>query len=879
LLGWAIPNVIRREGLLGDLQEEYEIRREDARGRAARWYWSSSLRLSARFGWDRLRGKTTSGNSRKPNPAPRHGDPIMYQVLQDLRFALRTLVKSPGFTAVAILTLAIGIGANTAMFSTLNAMLLQPLPFEEPERLVIAQTTFSGRQNWTSSAPDFVDYRDQNDVLESFSAMSGFSFTATVTGREEPERIETQWVSWDFFLTLGADPVIGRHFSPSEESLDAENVTIVSNSYWRTSLGADPAAIGSSLLFDGVPHTIIGVLPAGFRFLFPVDAYRPFQPGGNYASGRQYHNWTPIGRLKADVTLEQAQNQFNVIAANLEAAYPDTNEDKGMLLLGLQEALVQDYRGSLWMLMAAVGLVLLVACGNVANLLLARGTKRQSELAVRSALGAARSRLLRQLLTESLVIAVLAGVVGIILALWMQSLLLQALPLDQLGISELGLSVPTLLFALAASVVTSLIFGTIPALRAAPRNLSDHLKAGARSGDLRSGMRLRSGLVILQVAVSVVLLIGSGLLIRSFANLITQDPGFDTGNLLTAEIRLPSDEYPVEQRPLFFRQLEANLRGLPGVTDVALISQLPIRDPGNNIYVRDPRQPMVSVADMQTAYVRTIMPGYFEAMGIPLVAGRGIEATDTAEAPMVMVINETMAESLFPGENPIGLDVVIHSDDPVSFQVVGLVGDVRMGSLASDPRSGMYLSYYANRQTTMRIALRTDADPAALAPAVRSTVRQLDPNLPVADLETMESIIAGSSTVSTSRMVTASLGLFAGVALLLATVGLYGVLAHYVSQRSHEIGVRVALGAQGANVLKMILTRGLVLVGFGLILGIAAAIGGVRFLEQQLYGIEQTDPITFLTVSAFFVVVATIACLLPAWRATRVDPIIALQAE
>jgi len=803
----------------------------------------------------------------------------MLQILQDLRFALRTLIKSPGFTAVAILTLAIGIGANTAMFSTLNAVLLQPLPFDEPDRLVLAKTTFSGNENWTSSGPDFVDFRDQNDVLESFSAMSGFPFTITVTGREEPDRIETQWVSWDFFRTLRVTPFMGRHFSPDEEALDAPDVAIISYSYWQAKLGADPEVIGSTLILDSTPHTIVGVLPAGFQIFFPIDAYRTFRPGGNFAGGRQYHNWVPIGRLQSEVTLRQAQNQFDIIAANLEAAYPDTNENKGMLLQGLQEGMVGDYRGRLWMLMGAVSLVLLIACGNVANLLLAKGTSRQSELAVRSAMGAGRARLVRQLLTESLVIALLSGIVGVTLALWLQYLILQAMPLDALGISGLGLSTPTLLFALGASVLTSLVFGAIPAIRIAPKNLADQLKAGSRSGDLRSGMRLRSGLVVLQVALSVVLLIGSGLLIRSFATLVAQDPGFDTRNLLTTEIRLPAEEYPAEQRPLFFNQLADNLRSLPGVTGVGLISQLPIRDPGNNIYVYDPRNPRVSPADMQTSFVRTILPGYFETMGIPLRAGRGLDKTDTAEAPMVMVINETMAASLFPDENPIGLEVVIDADEATTFQVVGLVGDVRMGALASDPRSAMYLSYYANSNNRMRIALRTEGDPAVLAPAVRATVNQLDPNIPVTEFETMESIIANSDTVSSSRMVTSSLGLFAGVALLLATVGIYGVLAHYVSQRSREIGVRLALGAQGSNVLKMVLGRGMILVGIGLVLGIAGALAGVRFLEQQLYGIGQTDPLTFVSVSVFFIIVATIACLLPAWRATRVDPIIALQAE
>ena len=801
----------------------------------------------------------------------------MSALVQDLRFAVRTLVKSAGFTAIAVLTLAVGIGATTAMFGTLNTVLVKPLPYAEPERLLLGRTTFGGRPNFTTSAPDFVDYRDQNDTLASFSCMAGFPMSATVTGSQEPERVETQWVSWDLFRTLGIDPVLGRHFVPDEEELGSPQVAMVSHEFWQRRMSSDVEAPGKVIIVDGTPYTVVGVMPREFHFVFDTEIWTPFRLGGPYAGGRQYHNWTPVGRLADGVTVEQAQQNFDAISARLQAEYPETNDDKAMLLTPLHETLVEGFRPGLLMLMAAVSLLLLIACGNVANLLLARGTARRTELAVRAALGAGRSRLVRQMLTESLVIAAIAGLLGVVLALWIERGVMAVLPLDVLAITELGISAPMLLFAVAASVVTSLLFGTVPALRTAPSNLGDDLKAGARGGERASSSRLRSGLVVVQVGLSVLLLVGAGLLIHSFARLTAVDPGFEPEDLLTAELQLPEQEYPAERRVQFFEQLVERIDGLPGVSDVGMISQLPIRDPGNNIYVHDARQPPDTPADADTAYIRIVLPGYFEAMGIPLLAGRDVRRDDTRDATPILVVNESFAETFFPDENPIGQQVVVNHEYTV--EIVGVVGDVLIGGLAADRFPAMYGSYYRQPATTMRLAVRSAGEPLSLVPMLREAVGELDREIPLAEADTMEAVIADSYTITQSRATTGALTLFAGIALLLATVGLYGVLAYSVSQRNHEIGVRMALGARGGDVLGMVVRQGMALVAIGLVLGLGAAIAAARTIEEQLFGIGTTDPLTYAAVCAVFVAVAAAACLAPAWRATHVDPLVALQAE
>lgn len=525
-----------------------------------------------------------------------------------------------------------------------------------------------------------------------------------------------------------------------------------------------------------------------------------------------------------------------------------------------------------------VSLVLLISCGNVASLLLARGSARRSELAVRTALGASRARLVCQLLTESVVLAIAAGLLGIMLAIWFRRVVLELLPLGYLGISELNISASTLAFALAVSLATGLLFGIVPALRGGRADVAQDLKAGARTLDTGARTRFRSGLVVVQVALSVVLLISSGLLIRSFARLRGVDPGFNTGSLLTAEIRLPATEYAKpDRRVQFYTRLVEDVQSIPGVAAVGIINQLPIRDPGNNTYIYAADNPPADPEDRKLAFNRVVLPGYFEAMGIPLPAGRDIEETDKDGAPMVLVINDTMGKTLFPGQDPLGRRVVVDLGGNVTAEVVGVVGDVRMSGLGADPRMAWYASYRQRPLTAMRIAVRTQGDPASVAGALRKAVWNLDRNIPVAELATMKSLI--SKSLAGSRIITILLTVFASVALFLAAMGLYRLLAYYVAQRRREIGVPIAFGARAGDILKLVLSRAMALVAIGLVLGVAGAFGATRLIENLLFNVKPSDPATFVAVSLFFGLIALSACLIPAWRAIRVDPIIALQAE
>jgi putative ABC transport system permease protein len=794
---------------------------------------------------------------------------------QDIRYGARALLRAPGFTVVVVLILAVGIGANVTMFSIMEMVMIRPLPYAEPERLVLARATFDGFVNQTASAPDYWDYRDFSTSFEHFAAFWGFTRSHTITGGDRPERVSGIIASIDLFPALGVDPTLGRQFLPAEAAANGPPVVIISHRYWIRRYGGSSDAIGSTLVLDGEPYEIVGVMPAGFSFRFnDVDVWRPMRPDSDFIGARRFHNWTMLGRLEPGVSIEQAQAEVDVISAQLEAEYPDSNRGKGLLLTPLQEALVEGYRQNLLLVMGAVALVLLIACGNVAGLLLARGSTRRSELSVRSALGASGARLARLLVTESLVMALAGGVLGTMLAVWLQGAFLQLLSVRP-GVGVAGL--PVLLFALAISLVTGLLFGVMPAIRAARDDLWADLRAGVRTTDA-GGTRFRSGLVVAQVAVSVVLLVGAGLLVRSFERVTGIDPGFETHNLLTAEIRLPGSDYAeAERRVQFYSGLVENVRAIPGVEDVALASQLPFRDPGNNIYVWAADNPPLDPADVLSAFTRTVYPGYFEAMEIPLLAGRGIAETDASGAPLVMVISQAMADTLFPGQDPIGGQVVVDVGGEVTLEVVGVVGNIKMGSLLGSRLMAFYVSYRQQPMLTMRVAVRTAVRPETVTGALREAVWSLDRNIPVADVATMDGLV--SRTLATRRVRTVALIVFSGVAVLLATVGLYGVLAYYVSRRFHEIGVRVALGAAGSDIVELVLKRGVVLVASGLVLGLLGAWGVTRLIEELLYQVEPTDPLTFVLVSVFFALVAVVACLLPAWRALRVDPLIALQAE
>jgi putative ABC transport system permease protein len=793
---------------------------------------------------------------------------------------LRALKRQPGFVTAALLTLALGIGANVAMFSVVNLALFRALPFAESDRLVLGRTQWPGRGiGWTVSAPDYYDVLEQSTSFESLEAITPFTRDFTVTGGGEPERISGAWISPGLFRTLGVAPLVGREFRDEEGEPGGERVVILSHDFWQRRFGGDRGVIGSALTVDGAPQTVVGVMPAEFEFVVNVDAWAPMVRGEAFSTARQFHNWLLVGRLRTGVTPAEAQSEVDVIMRRLAEAYPESNRDKGLVLTEMQEAFAEFFRTTLLMLMGAIVLVLLIACANVASLLLARGSGRRTEMAMRSALGAGGGRLVRQLLTESAVLGLAAGVLGTVVALSLQRSLVATTPLTRMGLKAVGLQPEVLLFAVALSVATVLVFGLVPALSVGRVDPVEDLKAGARSLAAGGRTRFRSGLVAAQVALSVVLLVGAGLLLRSFVRLRGVDPGFQSENVLTADIGLPRVKYQDEESRLrFFSELQERVRATPGVLSVGFISRLPIRDPGGNIAVWDPANPPADASEWRLAYARMVMPGYFEAMRIPIRAGRDVQASDAGGGPAVMVISESMARTIFPDQSPLGRQVAIDTgDEPALFEVVGVVGDVQVSSLSADISMVMYIPYAQWPEATMRLAARTAGDPRSIVGALRATLRELDPDIPLAGVATMDEVL--SRSLSFTRTVMGALGLFAGIALFLAALGLYGVLAFYVAQRNREIGIRMAMGATGRDVFKMVLSRGFALVGLGLVVGIGAAIAAGRLIRSLLFQVEATDPITLLSISLFFVLVALLACLIPAWRAWRIDPVVTLRSE
>jgi putative ABC transport system permease protein len=797
----------------------------------------------------------------------------------DVKFAVRMMRKRPGFTAAVIVTLAIGIGATTAMFGTIHAALLSSLPFDEPDRLVMGRATFGGRVNPWASGYDYYDYRDQSESFESLSAFM-YGGRVPILAGTEPVLATSAFCTWDLFHTLRIRPAAGRLFMAAEGVEGGPDAVMVSHAFWQRSLGGATDVAGSSLVVNGSPSTVVGVLPAGFYFLTEADVWRLTYRNGPGAGARRWHNLLLVGRLAPDMSLRQSQTEVDTISDSLQRLYPDTNEGKGLSVTDLHAALVENVRPSLLMLMGAVSLVLLLACSNVAGLLLSRGQGRLTEIAVRSAIGASRRRLVRQLLTESTLLALVAGAAGVVLAILFQGILLRLLPLGELGITRPAVSPPVLLFALGVSVGTGILFGLVPALQGTVVDPSQQLKTGTRATWAQRGSMLRNGFVVVQVAISVLLLIGAGLLIRSLATQMRIDPGFKPKNLLTAGVWLSQSDFPnPEGRISYFDSLLEEIQALPGVESVGLVNRLPVINGGGNIYLYTEDQ---APEDRQTSFARSAdfrvaTAGYLETMGFPLLAGRDISATDSADSPRVMVISQSLAELFFPGQDPLGKRLLVDMGDLIAHEVVGVVGNARLGNITSSPRHAMYMSYSQNASVRMNLAVRTRIEPTALIGPIREIVRSMGTDTPLANPATMESII--DDALSDSRVVTSSLGLLSLIAVLLALVGLYGVLAHFVSQRHHEIGVRMTLGASARHVAKLVLTRGMALVAIGVAVGLVASYWATSLLESLLFGIEPTDPLTFLTTAAGFAAVATIACLVPALRATRVNPAIILKAE
>lgn len=833
------------------------------------------LLVAARDSWHLrfLRG-SHAPERHGPSSQTQPRTPMLRSILQDTRFGLRAVRGAPWLSLVTVVTLALGIGASVAMFGVLHGVFIRPLPFPEAERLVVGRATFQDELNpWVAGA-DYYDYRNESDAFEGLAAILPFPAEMTFSGEGEAERVFGNVVSPSLFPVLQFRPALGRAFHPQEGLEGAEDVVVISHAFWQRRLGGDPGAVGAVLSLDGNPFTVVGVLPRDFFFLMPADLWVPMRPDRYAANSRGAHNWYLVGRLKPGIALDQAQAGVDVISARLQAAYPDTNQDKALLLTGLHRVLTEDYRASLWILTGAVALVLLIACGNGAGILLARAPARRFELSVRTAMGAPRGRLIRQLLTESLALALFGGVLGTVLAAWFQRVMLAYLSMERLGLSDPGLSLPILAAALGVSLLAGLLAGAYPALKSADSSLAEGLKTGNRGkGDTGAGFR--SGLVVAQVALSVILLAGSGLLVRSLSNLQTLNPGFDARDLLTAEVQLPTGRYPDgSSRTLFFSALHDELQALPGVESAALTSHLPIGDFGNiyQAYAEGKEE------DRERIFLRLVSPGYFGTLGTPLISGRGMEEGDDAEAPLVVVLSETAARRIFPGENPLGKVVGMDfTSGPRPMEVVGVAGDVRLSRLEEEPEAALYLPYSQRVRSTMRLALQTRTPAHSLTPALREILLRMDPEVPLSRVATLEDLLADS--MAERRVITFSLTLLALLPLLLASVGLFAVLVYHVSRRRHEMGVRMALGAGAAHVVGLVLRQGLGLVGAGLFLGLAGAWGGTRLLQGLLFGVKTTDPLTFLAVTVLVLGVSIVACGVPGWRAARSDPRSALQAE
>jgi putative ABC transport system permease protein len=808
----------------------------------------------------------------------------MSSLWQDLRYGLRMLWKKPGFTVVAILALALGIGANTAIFSVIYTVLLSPLPFKNSERLVWIWETNPGAGIKTepASLPNYTDWKTQGQSFESAAAFIKSSLTLTSDG--EPERLPVTYTSANFFSVLGAEPALGRSFMEEENTTGKHRVVILSQSLWRRRFGANPGIIGQSITLNGVPFTVIGVLPGGFKDPTPEQT-RPAELWAPLAydferMARRSDFLNVVARLKQGVSPQAAQAEMNTITSRLAQQYPDSNTGWSTIVMPLHERMVGDVRSALWLLMGVVGFLLLIACANVANLLLARSTARQQEIAIRRALGADRIRLIRQFLTESVLLSVTGGLLGSLVAMWGVDILVALSPGNIPRLDEVGLNWKVLAFTLFVSLLTGIVFGLLPALHATSPNLTETLKEGGRSStEGIRGSRLRNSLVVAEIAISLVLLVGAGLMIRSFARLQAVDPGFRPERILTMDMLLPSSKYKeTAQVSTFFDQFSSRLSGVPGVESVGAVSTLPLSGGGDIITFLVEGRPEQPPGQSEDAEYRVVTPGYFATMGVPIVRGEGFTERHNADAPAVMVINETFARRYFPGEDPVGKRLNIGDPEKSPWRtIVGIVKDVRHEGLATEAYPQMYSPLAQTPRRAMTLVARTTGAPLSLVPNVRQELTSLDKDQPLYNVRTMEQVLAQS--IARQRFQMLLIAIFASVGLILASVGIYGVISYSVTQRTHEIGIRMALGAQARDVLKMVLGQGMILTLVGVGVGLGFALLLTRVMASLLYNVSATDPLTFVGVSALLSLVALLACLIPARRAMRVDPMEALRYE
>ncbi len=799
---------------------------------------------------------------------------------QDVRYGVRSLLKKPGFAFIAVLTLALGIGANSTIFSFVNAILLRPLPYKNPERLVLLDETASRRgiASMGVSFPNFLDWREQNQVFEDVAAYS--EDTYTLAGGGEPEQLQGARISSGLFELLGVQPLMGRTFSAEEDRPNNDAVVILSYGLWQRRFGSDPQIVGQSINVGNRAHTVIGVMPAGFKFPEVAQLWRPMALDTTMWT-RNDHGLSAIARLKPNVTIEQAQSEMIRVARRIEEQNPVTNEGMSVTVLNLRDTLVGDYRQALWILLGVVGFVLLIACANVANLLLARSAARQKEIAIRAAMGASRWRIIRQLVTESLLLSVIGGALGLVLAVWGIDLLLATIPIEFPFWMKFSLDTSVLLFTIAVSVLTGVVFGLAPALQATKIELNETLKEGGRSAGAASGhRRLRSLLVVTEVALSLMLLTGAGLMMRSFMRLRQVDSGLNPNNVLTMQVPLPRAKYKEEDKQrAFYQQLLERVRTLPGVESAGAVSNLPLSglNWGRSLTVEG--RPVLSVGEAPMINHAVITPSYLRSMGIPLLMGRDFNDADNKDSLKVTLIDERLAREYWPNESPLGKRIRFgppESNEPWH-TIVGVVGEVRHQRLDMATRKSIYVPFQQIPIRGMFITVRTSGDPLSLAQPVRNQVRELDADQPVARVKPMSEVI--STSIWQPRLYAILFALFAVLALILASVGIYGVMSYAVTQRTHEIGIRMALGAQTSDVMKMIVGQGMLLTLAGIALGLLGAFGITRVMASLLFGVSATDPVTFIGVSLLLGVVALFACYIPARRATRVDPMTALRYE
>jgi len=811
------------------------------------------------------------------------------EMFQDLRFGMRMLLKNPGFTLIAIITLALGIGANTAIFSVVNGVLLSPLPYHEPERLVMVwaeqpiQQAQLGVTDYSVTNADFVDWRNQNQVFEQMAAM--FGHRPNLTGGGEPESVAALYASASLFPLLNAPLAVGRAFLPEEDRAGAERVVVLSHGLWLRRYGADPKIIGQKITVDNEARTVIGVtapgfqfpnrgeLPARFKIATKVDLYLPLAFTLKEMNDREDDHLAVIARLKPGVSVEQASAEMSTIARRLTELYPQTNADKGARLVPLQQQAVGKARTALLMLLGAVGCVLLIACANVANLLLARAAGRQKEMALRAALGASRCRVVRQLLAESLLLAISGGVAGLVLAWWGVELLLKIAPDNLPRAQDIRLDIRVAGFTLLVSLLTGIVFGLLPALQAAKINLGEALKEGGRDAAGLLGRRLRGFLVVSEVALAFVLLIGAGLLSRSFARLTEIDPGFDPRGILMMNVWPQPPKYTNAQANAFHQQTQERVRALPGVAAAALVHPAPLSGESRSASFGIEGRP-APTAEPFDAGLRIISPEFFKTFRVPLVNGRLFAESDDAKAPPVVAVSESLARIYFANENPVGKRIIISG---VMRAIVGVVGDVKHSALDEEAKAEIYFPMAQSTRRTMTLAVRASGDPTQIVAAIRGQIRAEDKEMPIFNLQIMERLV--DKSVAPRRFNLLLLGVFALVGLALAGVGLYGVMSYTVTQRTREIGVRMALGAQTGAVLRLVTREGMKLAFIGALLGLGGALALTRLLKTLLFGVSATDPLTFIVIAALLIIVALLACWIPARRATKVDPMVALRHE